>query len=55
MFYIRNGLSDKARIILEEINDESDGMSKISYKQNRVFINKAKKLLESLDETGKEK
>ena len=47
-FYIRNGFSDKARMILEEIDEESDGMSKISYKQNRVLIKKAKELLESL-------
>ncbi|MCK5440608.1 MAG: hypothetical protein KAJ23_01830 [Maribacter sp.] len=47
-FYIRNGFSDKARIILEEIDKESDGMSKISYKQNGVLIKKAKELLESL-------
>lgn len=48
-FYIRNGFSTKARILLEEIEKESEGMSKTSLRQNGVLIKKAKELLESLD------
>jgi len=44
-FHIRNGAIDKARLILEEIAIESEGMSKASFKQNRILINKAKELL----------
>lgn len=46
-FFIRNDKSNKAREILEEIVTESEGMSKTSYKQNRILISKAKELLTS--------
>jgi len=47
-FYIRNGSVEKARTILKEINQESIGMSKISYRQYKEPINNAKELLESV-------
>lgn len=46
-FYIRNSKKDKARALLKEIENESDGMSKTSYRQNRILIKKAKALLKS--------
>lgn len=46
-FYIRNGSTDKASAVLQEIEQESVGMSKTSYKQNRNLIKKAKELLET--------
>lgn len=46
-FYIRNGFSDKARVILEEITKESEGMSKISFERNKILIKEAKELLET--------
>jgi FimV-like protein len=44
-FYIRNGKQDRARELLQEIVAESEGMSKTSYRQNGILINKAKELL----------
>jgi len=46
-FYIRNGKTDKARELLKEIEAESEGMSKTSYRQNGILIKKAKELLGS--------
>lgn len=46
-FYIRNAKTDKAKEILKEIELEAEGMSKTSYKQNRILIKKAKELLNS--------
>ncbi|WP_148232030.1 hypothetical protein [Maribacter sp. HTCC2170] len=46
-FYIRIDSIDKARALLKEIEEESVGMSKTSYKQNKILIKKAKDLLES--------
>lgn len=44
-FFIRNDKQDHARELLQEIVTESEGMSKPSYRQNRLLINKAKELL----------
>lgn len=44
-FYIRNSQTKKATVLLEEIVKESDGMSQVSYRQNKILINKAKELL----------
>ena len=44
-FYIRNSESKKATILLEEIVKESQGMSKVSYRQNKILIKKANELL----------
>ena len=46
-FYIRNTKTDKAKEILKEIARESEGMSKVSYRQHKISINKAKELLDS--------
>ena len=46
-FYIRNAKTGKAKEVLEEIAKESEGMSKVSYRQNRLLIKKAKELLSS--------
>jgi hypothetical protein len=46
-FFIRNGKTTEARELLYEIATESEGMSKTSYRQNRVLIKKAKELLAS--------
>jgi len=46
-FFIRNAKTSEARDLLYEIVTESEGMSKTSYRQNRVLINKAKELLAS--------
>ncbi len=44
-FYMRNGMKGQARVLLQEIVTESEGMSRPSYRQNRLLINKAKELL----------
>jgi len=44
-FFIRNDKQDHASELLQEIVTESEGMSKPSYRQNRLLINKAKELL----------
>ena len=46
-FYIRNDKADQAHEILQEIVNESVGMSKTSYKQNHILISKAKEILNS--------
>jgi len=46
-FFIRNAKIDEARELLNEIITESVGMSKPSYRQNKILINKAKELLAS--------
>lgn len=46
-FLIRNAKTSEARALLYEIVTESEGMSKTSYRQNRVLIRKAKELLAS--------
>lgn len=46
-FYIRNNKTAEARLILEEIQQESSGMSTTSYKHNKIFIKKAKELLDT--------
>ena len=46
-FYIRNAKPDEAKEILKEIGKESKGMSKVSYQQYKIPINKAKELLDS--------
>ena len=46
-FYIRNGSSDKAKDILKEIEQESIGMSKTSYNQNKQYIIQAKEMLQT--------
>lgn len=46
-FLIRNAKTSEARELLHEIVTESEGMSKTSYRQNRVLIRKAKELLAS--------
>lgn len=46
-FYIRNAKADKAKEMLNEIAAESEGMSKTSYRENRILIGKAKELLAS--------
>ena len=46
-FYMRNAETEKARKILKEIELEAEGMSKTSYRQNRILIKKAKELLSS--------
>lgn len=46
-FYIRNVKTDKAKELLNEIAAESEGMSKTSYRQNKILIRKAKELLAS--------
>ena len=46
-FFIRNAKIDEARELLNEIIIESVGMSKPSYRQNKILINKAKELLAS--------
>lgn len=46
-FFIRNAKTSEARDLLYEIVAESEGMSKTSYRQNKVLINKAKELLAS--------
>ncbi|VAW10982.1 putative membrane protein [hydrothermal vent metagenome] len=45
-FYIRNDKHDQACVLLQEIVTESEGMSKQSYRQNRMLLGKAKELLE---------
>ncbi|PWK19341.1 hypothetical protein LX92_04194 [Maribacter polysiphoniae] len=44
-FYIRNGQTEKARTILNDISTESVGMSKPSYKLHQEYIKKAKEML----------
>jgi len=44
-FYIRNAKTDKAKELLNEIAAESEGMSKTSYRENKILIVKAKELL----------
>lgn len=44
-FYIRNAATAKATALLEEIVKESEGMSKVSYRQNKTLIKKATELL----------
>lgn len=46
-FYIRNAKTDRAKELLNEIAAESDGMSKTSYRENKILIGKAKELLAS--------
>ena len=46
-FYIRNAKTDKARQLLKEIGKESVGMSAVSYRENKIPIDKAKELLDS--------
>ena len=46
-FYLRNDLKNKAKEILMDIDQESNGMSKTSYRQHRTYIDKAKELLKS--------
>lgn len=46
-FFIRNAKTSKAKDLLLEIVKESEGMSKTSYRQNRVLIKRAKELLSS--------
>ncbi|WP_254073635.1 hypothetical protein [Cellulophaga sp. HaHaR_3_176] len=46
-FYIRNSKLDQAKLILNEILVEAEGMSKQNLKQNKVLIRSAKELLES--------
>lgn len=46
-FFIRNAKTSKARDLLNEMVIESEGMSKTSYRQNRMLIKKAKELLAS--------
>ncbi|MFK7814345.1 MAG: hypothetical protein AB8B59_17740 [Maribacter sp.] len=44
-FFIRHSKTSEARELLYEIVKESEGMSKTSYRQNKLLINKAKELL----------
>ncbi|MFS4457251.1 hypothetical protein [Maribacter sp. 2304DJ31-5] len=44
-FYVRAGKTDESKTILEEIIKESEGMSKTGYRQNRVWIKKAREIL----------
>ncbi len=44
-FYIRNQKPEKARELLQEMVQESQGMSKPSYRENKLLINSAKELL----------
>jgi len=46
-FYIRNAKKTKADVLLNEMVAESEGMSKGSYKENRILIKKAKELLQA--------
>ncbi|PIE99863.1 MAG: hypothetical protein CR994_08990 [Maribacter sp.] len=48
-FYIRNGKTEKARTILNDISKESEGMSKQSYKLHQGFIKNAKEMLVACD------
>ena len=45
--YIKNGSLDKARTLLDEIALESDGMSKLSFREYGGWIKKAKELQNS--------
>ena len=45
-FHNRNAKSDRAAELLNGIVRESEGMSKVSYLQNRIWIKKAKELLD---------
>lgn len=44
-FFIRHAKTAEAKELLNEIAAESEGMSKTSYRQNKILINKAKELL----------
>jgi len=46
-FFIRNSKISEAKKLLEEIATESEGMSKTSFRQNRILIKKAKEMLAS--------
>ncbi len=46
-FYIRNTKKEKALELLNEIVTESEGMSKPSFEENKILINKARELLVS--------
>jgi len=47
-FYIRHAKTKKATTLLEEIVKESEGMSKVSYRQNGTLIKKANELLSTV-------
>lgn len=44
-FYIRNAKTTEARVLLEEFVKESEGMSEVSYRQNKNLIKKAVELV----------
>ncbi len=47
-FYMRNKKPKEAKVIFQEIVDEGEGMSKQSYRMNKVIIRKAHEILATL-------
>ncbi len=46
-FYIRNSKKNEATALLKEIVNESEGMSKVSFRENRLLLKKAQELLQT--------